>query len=157
MARANRQIKILDIINKHDIDTQEELVERLRQEGFQVTQATVSRDVKDMGIIKTLTSDGRRYKYAVQTSKESNPADKYLNMFKNTVLSIKSSGNLIVLRTEVGSAGPAAELIDKLSFDEVLGVIAGDNTIFVAVDGIQHVDNVRHRLEDLLDTNKIFG
>ncbi len=157
MARTNRQLKILDIISKYDIDTQEDLVERLRQEGFSVTQATVSRDIKDMGIIKTLTHDGRRYKYAVQTSKESNPADKYLNMFKNTVLSIRSSGNLIVLRTEVGSAGPAAELIDKLSYDEVLGVIAGDNTIFVAVDGIEHVDAIRRRLEDLLEANRIYG
>lgn len=157
MARTNRQLKILDIITKYDIDTQEELVERLRQEGFSVTQATVSRDIKDMGIIKTLTNDGRRYKYAVQATKETNPADKYLNMFKNTVLSIKSTGNLIVLRTEVGSAGPAAELIDKLSYDEVLGVIAGDNTIFVAVDGIEHVDAIRRRLEDLLEANRIYG
>ena len=157
MARANRQLKILDIISKHDIDTQEDLVDYLRQEGFNVTQATISRDIKDMGIIKTLASDGRHYKYAAQQQKETNAADKYLNMFKNTVISIKSTGNLIVLRTEVGSAGPAAELIDKLSYDEVLGVIAGDNTIFVAVDGIEHVDTIRRRLEDLLEANRIFN
>lgn len=157
MARANRQLKILDIISKHDIDTQEELVDYLRQEGFNVTQATISRDIKDMGIIKTLASDGRHYKYAAQQQKETNAADKYLNMFKNTVLSIRSSGNLIVLRTEVGSAGPAAELIDKLSYDEVLGVVAGDNTIFVAVDGVEHVDTVRRRLEDLLEANRLFS
>lgn len=157
MARANRQLKILDIISKHDIDTQEELVDYLRQEGFNVTQATISRDIKDMGIIKTLASDGRHYKYAAQQQKETNAADKYLNMFKNTVLSIRSSGNLIVLRTEVGSAGPAAELIDKLSYDEVLGVVAGDNTIFVAVDGVDHVDTVRRRLEDLLEANRLYS
>lgn len=157
MARANRQLKILDIISKHDIDTQEDLVDYLRQEGFNVTQATISRDIKDMGIIKTLASDGRHYKYAAQQQKETNAADKYLNMFKNTVISIRSSGNLIVLRTEVGSAGPAAELIDKLSYDEVLGVVAGDNTIFVAVDGVEHVDTVRRRLEDLLEANRLFN
>ena len=66
MARANRQLKILDIISKHDIDTQEELVDYLRSEGFNVTQATVSRDIKDMGIIKTLSADGRHYKYSAQ-------------------------------------------------------------------------------------------
>lgn len=157
MARANRQLKILDIISKHDIDTQEELVDYLRSEGFNVTQATVSRDIKDMGIIKTLSADGRHYKYAAQQAKETSAADKYLNMFKNTVISIKSSGNLIVLRTEIGSAGPAAELIDKLSYDEVLGVVAGDNTIFVAVDGIEHVDTIRRRLEDLLEANRIYN
>lgn len=157
MARANRQLKILDIISKHDIDTQEELVDYLRSEGFNVTQATVSRDIKDMDIIKTLSADGRHYKYAAQQTKETSAADKYLNMFKNTVISIKSSGNLIVLRTEIGSAGPAAELIDKLSYDEVLGVVAGDNTIFVAVDGIEHVDTIRRRLEDLLEANRIYN
>lgn len=156
MARANRQLKILDIISKHDIDTQEELVDYLRSEGFNVTQATVSRDIKDMGIIKTLSAYGRHYKYSAQPTKETSAADKYLNMFKNTVVSIKSSGNLIVLRTEVGSAGPAAELIDKLSYDEVLGVVAGDNTIFVAVDGVDHVDTIRRRLEDLLEANRIY-
>lgn len=157
MARANRQLKILDIISKHDVDTQEELVDYLRSEGFVVTQATVSRDIKEMGIIKTLSSDGRHYKYAAQQTKEATAADKFLSMFKNTVISIKSSGNLIVLKTEAGSAGPAAELIDKLSYDEVLGVIAGDNTIFVAVDGLDHVDTIRRRLEDLLEANRLFN
>ena len=84
MTRANRQLKILDIISKHDIDTQEELVAKLRSEGFNITQATISRDIKDMGIIKTLASDGRHYKYAVQRTKDANASDKYLNMFKNT-------------------------------------------------------------------------
>lgn len=157
MARANRQLKILDIISKHDVDTQEELVDYLRSEGFAVTQVTVSRDIKEMGIIKTLSSDGRHYKYAAQQTKEATAADKFLSMFKNTVISIKSSGNLIVLKTEAGSAGPAAELIDKLSYDEVLGVIAGDNTIFVAVDGLDHVDTIRRRLEDLLEANRLFN
>lgn len=157
MARANRQLKILDIISKHDVDTQEELVDYLRSEGFAVTQATVSRDIKEMGIIKTLSSDSRHYKYAAQQTKEATAADKFLSMFKNTVISIKSSGNLIVLKTEAGSAGPAAELIDKLSYDEVLGVIAGDNTIFVALDGLDHVDTIRRRLEDLLEANRLFN
>ena len=157
MARANRQLKILDIISKHDVDTQEELVDYLRSEGFAVTQATVSRDIKEMGIIKTLSSDGRHYKYAAQQTKEATAADKFLSMFKNTVISINSSGNLIVLKTEAGSAGPAAELIDKLSYDEVLGVIAGDNTIFVAVDGLDHVDTIRRHLEDLLEANRLFN
>ena len=154
MTRANRQLKILDIISKHDIDTQEELVEFLKKEGFSITQATISRDIKDMGIIKTLAADGRHYKYAVQRTKESSVADKYLNMFRNTVLTIRAAGNLVVLKTEVGSAGPAAELIDKLNFEEVLGVIAGDNTIFVAIDNTEHTESVCDRLKGLLDSNR---
>ena len=154
MTRANRQLKILEIISKHDIDTQEELVAQLKSEGFNITQATISRDIKDMGIIKTLAADGRHYKYTVQQTKETNTSDKYLNMFKNTVLSIRSSHNRVVLKTEVGSAGPAAELIDKLSYPEVLGVVAGDNTIFVAIDSVDNAEVVRERLEALLESNK---
>jgi len=156
MSRVNRQLKINDIISKHDIDTQEELVEYLKREGFNVTQATISRDIKEMGIIKTLAADGRHYKYAVQRSKESSASDKFLNMFKNTVLSIKNAGILVILKTEVGSAGPAAELIDKRNFDEVLGVIAGDNTIFVATDSPEHAELVKERLEGLLDASRLY-
>lgn len=151
MARASRQLKILEIISKTDIDTQEELVIRLREEGYSVTQATISRDIKDMNIIKMLAEDGRHYKYVAQQPKELSTADKFLRMFKNTVLSIRSSETLIVLRTEAGSAGPAAALIDRLDFEEVLGVIAGDDTVFVAVDSIDHTYDVQEKLENLLD------
>ena len=155
MSRANRQIRILDIISKHDIDTQEELVTYLKAEGFNVTQATISRDIKEMNIIKTLASDGKHYKYVAREPKENSTSDKFLNIFKSTVLSIRAAENLIVLRTEPGSAGPASELIDRLKYEEVLGVIAGDNTIFVAVDTINNTEIVRQRLEDLLDTTRI--
>ena len=155
MSRANRQIRILDIISKHDIDTQEELVMYLKAEGFNVTQATVSRDVKEMNILKTLAPDGKHYKYIAQQPKENTTSDKFLNIFKSTVLSIRAAENLIVLRTEPGSAGPASELIDRLKYEEVLGVIAGDNTIFVAVDSVEHTKIIRQKLEDLLDTTRI--
>lgn len=151
MARANRQMKILELIAKNEIDTQEELVAMLREEGFKVTQATVSRDIKDMNILKTLTDDGKRYKYIAQPPKEMNQTDKFVRLFKSTVLSIKSSENLIVLKTETGSASPAAALIDRLDFMEVLGVIAGDDTIFVAVDSVDHTDMIVEKLEDLLE------
>ena len=154
--KMTRHAKIKEIIDNHKIETQEDLASALRDEGIDVTQATVSRDIKEMGIIKTLSSDGRHYKYTAQQTKEASAADKFLSMFKNTVVSIKSTGNLIVLKTETGSAGPAAELIDKLSYDEVLGVIAGDNTIFVAVDSLEHVDMIRRRLEDLLEANRLY-
>lgn len=154
MARAARQLKILDLINKFDIDTQEELVDRLREEGFTVTQATISRDIKDMGIIKSMAQDGRHYKYTAQTQRETSPADKFLNIFKNTVLSIKAAGDFVIIKTETSGAGPAAELIDKLNFEEVLGAIAGDNTIFVACDSHDHAELIRRRLEDLMHSTR---
>lgn len=150
MARATRQMKILEIIAKNDIDTQEELVTRLKNDGFIVTQATVSRDIKDMNIIKTLTDDGRHYKYMAQQPKETSSADKFIKIFRNTVLSIRSAENLVILKTEQGSANAAAELIDRLDLQEILGVIAGDNTIFVAVDTYENADKVVERLENLL-------
>lgn len=150
MARATRQLKILEIIAKNDIDTQEELVKRLKDDGFVVTQATVSRDIKNMGIIKVLTTDGRHYKYVAQQPAEPSSSDKYIKIFKNTVLSIRSAGNLIVVKTEDGSANAAAALIDRLDYDEVVGVIAGDNTIFIAVDDANHAIKVADMLEDLL-------
>ena len=150
MARASRQLKILEIISKYDIDTQEELVARLRDDGYSVTQATISRDIKDMNIIKTFTDDGSHYKYVAQQPKEPTTADKFIKIFRNTVLSIRSAENLIILKTEQGSASAAAELIDRLEYDEILGVIAGDNTIFVAVDSVDHVDAIVESLENIL-------
>lgn len=156
MSRVNRQLKILDIISKHDIDTQEELVDFLKKEGFNVTQATVSRDIKDMGILKTLAADGKHYKYAVQSSKENNTTDKYLSMFKNAILSIKSTGNLLVLKTEEASAGPVAQFLDKLEFEEILGVVAGENTVFVAIDDPAHGERLKDRLLNLTDATRFY-
>ncbi len=150
MSRANRQLKIMEIISTYDVDTQEGLVDHLHSEGFKVTQATISRDIKDMGIIKTLAADGRHYKYALQQTKENTTTDKFLNMFKNALISIHSSGNLVVIKTEEASAGPVAQFLDTLNFSEVLGVVAGENTIFVAVDDSAHADRVRERLETLM-------
>ena len=156
MSRVNRQLKILDIISKHDIDTQEELVVYLKKEGFDVTQATISRDIKDMGILKTLASDGKHYKYAMQSSKESNVSDKYLSMFKNAIISIKFAGNLLIVKTEEASAAPAAQFIDNLNFEEILGVVAGENTIFVAIDDPSHGERLRDRLLNLTDSSVIY-
>ncbi len=156
MSRVNRQLKILDIISKHDIDTQEELVVFLKKEGFNVTQATISRDIKDMGILKTLAADGKHYKYAVQSAKENSVTDKYLSMFKNAIISIKFAGNLLIVKTEEASAAPAAQFIDNLNFEEILGVVAGENTIFVAIDDPSHGERLRDRLLNLTDSSGIY-
>lgn len=149
MGREARQLKILELIAKHDIDTQDELVARLKDEGFGVTQATVSRDVKDMGIIKTMSSDGKRYKYVAAQPKDA-AAERFISVFRNTVTSIRCAENLVVVKTETGSANAAAETIDRLHLDSVLGVIAGDNTIFVAVENGDCAKYVAEKLEDIL-------
>ena len=150
MGRETRKLKILEIIAKNNVDTQEELVARLSDEGFRVTQATVSRDIKDMGIIKTLSEDGKKYKYTAQQLKD-NTSERFLSIFRNTVLSIRTAENLVVIKTETGAANAAAETIDRMNLDCILGVIAGDNTIFVAVDNVDNTAYVAEKLEDILD------
>lgn len=149
MSREARQRKILDIIAAHDVDTQEELVTRLAAEGFSVTQATVSRDIRDMNLIKTTATDGKGYRYTAQPRKDTK-AERFISVFRNTVLSIRAAENLVVIKTETGSANAAAETIDRMNMDCILGVIAGDNTIFVAVDKIDNATLVAEKLEEIL-------
>ncbi len=104
MGRSARQLKILDIIGKHSVGTQEQLVEMLRSDGFAVTQATVSRDIKDMNLVKVPAENGKGYRYLVSTPKD-NSSDRFINVFKNTVVSIRVAENLVVVKTETGGAG----------------------------------------------------
>lgn len=152
MSRNQRQLKILEIISKNDIDKQEVLVDKLIEEGFSVTQATVSRDIRDMGIIKTLTADGKGYRYVSQkANEEERSSDKFHKLFKSSVLSIASSENIIVVKTESGAASSAAALIDRLFFEEVLGVVAGDDTIFIVVASKEKTPMAIQKLEALMN------
>ncbi len=147
--KAARHARILDIVEKEVIETQELLADRLRELGFKVTQATVSRDIKELRLSKVLSQDGR-YKYATIQEAESALANRFIRMFGETVLSIAANKSLIVVRTITGSAGIAAEAIDALKWDEILGTLAGDNTVFVAVrDGVD-THEFMIRLKNLL-------
>ena len=151
MARSSRQLKILEIISKQDIDKQEVLAERLSEEGFNVTQATVSRDVKDMGIIKVLRPDGKGYRYTAQKRTDEQSRDKYHRLFKSSVLSIVGSENIIVMKTESGSANSACSLIDRLAFEEVLGAVAGDDTIIIILSSKDKTAAMIEKFEALLN------
>ena len=149
MARANRQLKILDIISKHDVDTQEELVDYLRSEGFSVTQATVSRDIKEMHLLKVLAEDGS-YRYATMDKEEQGTSDRLIRMLADSVVGMDSANNLIVIRTLPGSAHVAGEAVDSLHWAEILGTIAGDNTILVIVRSNEEVEAVIRRFRALI-------
>ncbi len=127
-----RHAMVLEIVSKHNIETQDELAEHLRQNGFKVTQATVSRDIKELRLIKVLGEDGI-YKYATVDKAESGLVDRFMRMFSHSVIGVAATGTIIVIKTLSGSANAAAEAIDSLRWPEILGSIAGDNTIFVAV------------------------
>lgn len=123
---------IIKLIASANIETQEELARLLGEQGFSVTQATVSRDIKELRLIKVLTGEGR-YKYATVEKAENDLQERFIRLFSSCVMSITSAGNIIVVKTMAGSAAVAAEAIDSLKWPEIAGSIAGDNTIFVAV------------------------
>ena len=130
--KSARQTMILELIDQYDIDTQDELASMLKARGLKVTQATVSRDIKELRLIKVLSDDGA-YKYATVDKAEADLKDRFINIFAHSVLSMSATGNLVVIKTIPGTASAAAEAIDSMRIDEVVGTIAGDNSIFIAV------------------------
>lgn len=145
-----RHAKILEIINNKDIETQEELAWELKRSGIDVTQATVSRDIKELKLIKVLSDTGK-YKYASIAPSENMISDKLVSIFSHTVLLIDYVGNTIVIRTIPGSAPAAAETIDSLKLDGIVGTLAGDNTIFVLTRTDQKAEEIVGRLKRLLN------
>ena len=144
-----RQVAILDIIEKNDIETQEELADALRMRSIQVTQATVSRDIKELRLLKVLTPSGS-YKYATADKAENGLTERFIRMLAESVLSVADSGNMIVVKTLSGSAAVAAEAIDSFHWPEVLGTIAGDNTIFMVIRSEEDVRCVVDRIQDMM-------
>jgi transcriptional regulator of arginine metabolism len=147
--RYSRQNKILELIKDREIETQEKLAELLQKNGYKVTQATVSRDIKELRLVKTLTPSGK-YKYSADTSTEQRPVnDRFVKIFRETVQSIEHSGNIIVIKTLSGCANAAGEAIDSLRFAHILGSIAGDNTILLVVEESANVSAVAARFNEL--------
>ena len=144
-----RQTAILSIIERENIETQEELASKLRDMGIVVTQATVSRDIKELRLLKVLTPDGS-YKYATVDKAEHGVSERLVRMFIDSVLSISYAENLIVIRTLPGSANAAGEAIDSMRWPEVLGTISGDNTIFVAVRSSEEAPAVVEKFQEIL-------
>jgi len=147
--RYTRQNKILDIVNSHEVETQDMLVALLKKAGYQATQATVSRDIKELQLIKTLAPSGR-YKYAVSTAAEQPPSERFVTIFKETIKAVNSSGNLIVIKTLSGCANAAGEAIDTMNMGHVVGSVAGDNTILLIIDDPANVPDLVKRFHDIL-------
>lgn len=145
-----RHTKILDIIASNEIETQEELAEELKKNGINVTQATVSRDIKELKLIKVLSGSGR-YKYASISPNENFLSNKLVNIFSQTVLQVDSVNNFIVIRTISGSANAAAEALDSLSLDGVAGTLAGDNTIFILVRNNEKAKEIVQKIKKMLN------
>lgn len=147
--KSARHSLILEIIEEKDIETQEELADELKRRGIKVTQATVSRDIKELRLLKVLGEHGG-YKYATVERAEKGMNDRFIRMLSECVISVDSVGNLIVIKTLSASANAACEAIDSMKWDEVLGTIAGDNTLLVIARSEGAVEAMTARLHELI-------
>jgi len=144
-----RQVAILDIIEKQEIETQEELAGALNARGIRVTQATVSRDIKELRLLKVLTPSGK-YKYATGDQADNNLTDRFIRMLAESLLSVSSANNLIVVKTLSGSANVAAEALDSMHWPEVLGTLAGDNTVLLIIRSNEETITVTSRIREMM-------
>ncbi len=126
----NRHAKILEIIDNYNIETQEEIAEKLKEMGMDVTQATVSRDIKDLRLIKVMSSDGK-YRYATISQTENQVSNRLTNILNEAYVSSDYANNIVVVKTLAGMAQAAASAIDSLKWQEILGSIAGDDTLII--------------------------
>lgn len=148
--KARRQMKVQEIIMREIIHTQEDLADKLRLTGFDVTQATVSRDIKEMGLIK-VPSAGDDYRYAVpNVAHPPNLQDRLKRLLRETVVSMNDTESLIVIRTIPGNAHALAAVLDKSNWEEVIGTVAGDDTILLVIKPKEVVTTVLERLSTLL-------
>ena len=131
MARSSRQSKILEFISMFEIETQDELVSRLRAADYDITQATISRDIKELGLIKILSQESGKYKYSIVETNEGVVSNKNIIIFKESVISVKVAQNLCIIKTIKGMASAICGLIDKFNLDSLMGAVNGDDTIMV--------------------------
>lgn len=127
-----RHAKIIEIINKNSIETQEELAEKLQEAGFNVTQATVSRDIRELKLMK-ISENGERQRYVVFQNKDNWKSDKYIRVLRDGFVSMDMAQNLLVIKTVSGMAMAVAAALDAMQWNEIVGCIAGDDTVMCAI------------------------
>lgn len=149
--RLSRQNKILEIIKTNEVETQEQLLSLLRDAGYSVTQATVSRDIRELQLVKGQDKDGK-YKY-ISGQYDNRPiSDRFIKIFRETTLSYASAQNLIIVKTLSGCSGAAGEAIDCLSLPHIVGSISGDNTLLIIVDHEENVPSITAEFDKILNT-----
>lgn len=148
--KTKRQAKMLELIRKHEIETQEELSDYLQKEGYQVTQATVSRDIRELKLTKVAMSNGRQ-KYAALTDNREDLSEKYIRVFRDGFVSMDMAQNILVIKTVSGMAMAVAAAIDAMHLHEIVGCIAGDDTIMCAVRSVDDTIEVIGRLRKLVE------
>ncbi|WP_043932832.1 transcriptional regulator AhrC/ArgR [Bacillus sp. EB01] len=149
MNKGQRHIKIREIITSSDIETQDDLVDELRIAGFNVTQATVSRDIKELHLVKVPLQDGR-YKYSLPADQRFNPLQKLKRTMMDAFVRIDSAGHLLVMKTLPGNAMAIGALIDNLDWEEILGTICGDDTILIICRTTEDTEAITDKFLEML-------
>ena len=148
--KKSRQSKIIEIIERLDVETQEELAAQLKREGYDVTQATVSRDIRQLKLTK-VTGVGGRQKYVVMPKEDAQLSDKFIRVLRDGFVSMDKAQNILVIRTVSGMAMAVAAAIDAMHFSEVVGCIAGDDTIMAAIRTNEDTDAIMEKINELLE------
>ena len=147
--KKNRHGRIIELIQEYDIETQEDLADKLREEGYQVTQATVSRDIRELKLSKVQAGNGKQ-KYIVIGHDDSHLADKYIRVLKDGFISMDNAQNILVVKTVSGMAMAVAAALDAMKMREIVGSIAGDDTIMIAVRTTQETKEVMGKIREIL-------
>ena len=151
--RLSRQNKILELIKTNEVETQDQLLQLLRNAGYNVTQATISRDIRELQLIKGQARDGK-YRYLAGNYDDRPISERFVKIFRETVLSYGSAQNLIVVKTLSGCSGAAGEAVDCLSVEHVVGTISGDNTLLVIVDHEKNTPSVIAEFDRITEQNE---
>ncbi|WP_058485274.1 arginine repressor [Defluviitalea phaphyphila] len=149
--KIKRQSKILELINNNSIETQEELAEKLREAGFEVTQATISRDIRELKLTKIPTEHGTQ-KYATLIQNEQHISEKFIRVFKEGFVSMDKAQNILVIKTLTGMAMAVAAAMDAFHYEEIVGTIAGDDTIFCAIKSEEDTIRLMEKLKGILNS-----
>lgn len=147
--KMSRHAKIVELISRYHIETQEELAEQLNNEGFKVTQATVSRDIRDLKLTKIPDGDGKQ-RYAVHHSTDSAMSEKYIRVLRDGYLSMDMAQNILVVKTVAGMAMAVCAAIDAMNWNEVIGSIAGDDTIMCAIRSVEDTISVMDKIRKIV-------
>jgi len=147
--KTKRHARIIDLIGKYEIETQEELAALLKKEGFRVTQATISRDIRELKLTKVTTDRGRQ-KYALMRDGTDGMNEKYLRVLRDGFLSMDMAQNILVVKTASGMAMAVAAALDKMNWPEIAGCIAGDDTIMCAVRSVDDTIRVMGKIRRII-------
>lgn len=148
--KALRLAKIMELVDKYEIYTQEDLLQRLKDEGIDTTQATISRDIKELNLVKAITEDGK-YRYSAARRRNDDLDKKYHAVFVESLISVDYAGNTVAVLCHTGMAGAACAALDTMGFEGIVGTLAGDDTIFVLMRTTELAEELTRKIQRIMN------